>query len=968
MKRRGTIIGMIIMVCVLGTGEVKGGNEPVDSPLSGLPVFYEPPKRIIPEPPEVGQPILEEQIDQTEKLLLWLEELWKDEEARETIGEERLSEFISSVTSALTNPPAQGEQTLESTAEGGSMGTRGDPLGISEIPGDTVINANTVWDEDVHLNGKVYVDNAMLVIMPGVEVRNDPNGGIIVQNNGVITAKGLPNDAITFISDAQATNEDYDFAIKIEETALSASTISYCNIQHAAKGIYIANNKLENPLENNKIENCYDAIVQYGPELTDIYNNLITNSSDDGIEISLAGPSYPPDPNGASNTTQINIEHNLINGSSYGVTVWGVDGPDEAGTVVMKNNILAGCSQYAIYQSGWMATIRLSNGYYANSEIGRPQTDTLPVYLDEDPFVNGMETPPFVIIQDCNLVDAAYTYDEITYVISEENIANIDLIGMSTSENGFPDSGVADIGFHYPNWSYSNVKLTLSADIDSDSVVDANDLQILSENWLCVTDPNVADPNFIDTRADLNGDDFVDFKDFALLSAEWLNIGGVGFTDIQPTFDGDTNNLTGYVSLSVTIPDPNIYRVFTLVDGKKHREIDDLKDFSNIGLHTERFTNGPHYVKMIGLDINGNVICSLRTEINFNNTLSSVTRAKGFIPGADFHFYALGSEAETYLLELYDSYSESIVYSNTFEGTIAASIPSTAFVNAQRVYELKINKQNPLVEGMPPTMESSDDELEVVITKQFNINDYPQGCGLRAVASIGNESVGINKAKCWKAFVKLCIQKGYKVVVLRYEDCTWRNLKHLLMLEGLWAWHHSAHGNDQLLEDTWLEQPQRTCVTIKGDKLFSFLDKDYPGMYPKLSSWYEDNPSVAELGLANSGKMKFVRINACESAKYSDFAAEMGMFSDSNLEIPPIGDQTFLGWKDFVPEIDWKPSFIKKRQYSAWEEDLFKYLQNDTLWDAINNAIAEDHTNRDVILEKIRWWGGCLYWKFRPQQ
>jgi len=906
MLRRVTIIGMIIMVYVLGIGEVKGENDPIESPISDIPVFYESPKRIIPKPPEVGQPIIEEQIDQTEKLLLWLEELWKDEEVRKTIGEERLSEFISSVIFALTNPSPQAEQALETTDEGITMGMRGAPLGFSEIPGDTVINTNTVWDEDVHLNGKVYVDNAMLVIMPGVEVSNDPNSGIVVQNNGVITAKGLPNNTIRFISDAQATNEDYDFAIKIEETALSASIISYCNIQHAAKGIYVANNELDNPLENNTIENCYDGVVQYGPELTGIYNNLITNCSDDGVEISLAGPSYPLDPNGASSTTQIKIEHNLIKGSSYGVTVWGIDGPDEAGMVVMKNNLLSGCGQYAIYQFGWMATIRLSNGYYANNEIGNPQTDTLPVYLDEDPFVNGMETHPFVIIQDCNLVDAAYTYNEITYIIAEENIANTDLIGMSTAEDGTPDSGIADIGFHYPNWLYSNVKLTLSADIDSDSVVDANDLQILSENWLCVTDPNIADPNFIDTRPDLNGDDFVDFKDFALLSSEWLKIGGVGFTDIQPTFDGDIDNLSGYVEINLSTSEPNMYQAYVLLDGKKQGLFDFNEDFGNVVIQTECFTNGRHYVKIVGLAINGNVICSQITKIGFNNELSMVTASKGFEPGKDYYLYASGSG--TYFVSLDDLVNEDPnIYTDTFVDQINICIPADTFVEEYGLYELTINRQG----------EKSGDSssYEDVIARKFRKKDFPQDIDIRMVVSVDSEDLWRAKRTLVTIVVQEALADYIYVVFLGPGTCNWDNLSHCLNIDRVKMWYHLAHGDSDLPLN-----PPRECIKIGGDRVFSYLKKDFatvPPDYQNMRFYYENNHSIAELGFWDNPKFIWVQFNSCESAATTEFPTHLGMTGPGQ----PQGGSIFIGWKEKVPVYD-----IIGPEYNKWEWNLWDWL------------------------------------------
>jgi hypothetical protein len=274
------------------------------------------------------------------------------------------------------------------------------------IPDGTVINTNTIWDCNVYLEGYVYVENAMLVIKPGVTVwlKCHSNaweiliaGGIIVRNNGVIKAKGVPGPGklINFYPEYDIAWVGYDFAIWIEETASPLCEISYCNIVSAYAGIVLENNRLERPIQNNQLWWCCWGIVQIGPMLTDVINNLCVETYSIGIETHLS------DSNGtASNTTEILIANNTIVGSWYydwwdywyygqgcGIFVSGVEEPEDAGKVTLANNLIASSYVYAIAMvDGWMEVLSICNGYYANWKNvlggfggGIPDSDGTPV-------------------------------------------------------------------------------------------------------------------------------------------------------------------------------------------------------------------------------------------------------------------------------------------------------------------------------------------------------------------------------------------------------------------------------------------------------------------------------------------------------------------------------------------------------------------------------------------------------------
>jgi Ca2+-binding EF-hand superfamily protein len=255
-----------------------------------------------------------------------------------------------------------------------------------------------------------------------------------------------------------------------------------------------------------------------------------------------------------------------------------------------------------------------NTGYYDNTanKYGEFDEDN-PVIETQMPYVEGTDILPVCYLkQDCNFINAGYEYIEETR-----------LIGKTTDVGSFPDSNKTDIGFHYPNWNFSNAgSTTLYADFDNNLRVDFNDLLQFADYWLYDYDENherwlwdldnngTIDINDLDTfsnywliyinfvnfasfaqhwhqevdysfmfvKYDLNNDRFIDFLDFALFANEWQQSCEPIPANISPDFSEDPNNLSGYVQVSISVTDPNIHRAFVLLDGKKHGEFGDLFD------------------------------------------------------------------------------------------------------------------------------------------------------------------------------------------------------------------------------------------------------------------------------------------------------------------------------------------------------------------------------------------------------
>jgi hypothetical protein len=432
-----------------------------------------------------------------------------------------------------------------------------------------------------------------------------------------------------------------------------------------------------------------------------------------------------------------------------------------------------------------------------------------------------------------------------------------------------------------------------------------------------------------DFRPDLNGDWVVDFKDFAFFANHWRpgpTAGGI-------SFDGEPNNLSGYVTMSIAEQDANTYRVFTLIDGQLYREFFiDTEWAPAVGIHTERFANGPHSIKIVSIDMYGNVMCSQTNEVVFNNELSMLTRSNGFEPGKDFILYASGSG--NYTVEVNDIVTGEVIYNQSFIDDINAKVPASCFTDQSGIYRFSINNSQSFLVG-----------------SNFNKKDYPQNSDKMMVISIGSEDVGKAKEACWTAVKRVADSKGILTVLLDYENCTWENLKHCLMLDNVKMWYHVSHGNDQVRRYKRIPGillPQRTCVEINGGLLFSYVDEGMGG--------YQNNPSVAELGYANSGKMTFIQINACESLKYPDFAIQMGMDSDYNRRFEPPYSQIYIGW--------YNPAFVYDiiTEYNRFEVAYWNSLSDGysvkSAVEAGHNAISH-HTERDPSTN-FRYYGA--YW------
>jgi hypothetical protein len=333
---------------------------------------------------------------------------------------------------------------------------------IIEINSD--ITTNQLWTA----NNIYYVTDwvniqALLVIEPNTMVIFGYGCGLCVNNGGTLISKGTPDKPIIYTCDFMYFyypeyigyywqylyyygEPYYSCPIYIEKTASPATSVAYNFIEGAVVGILTENITLDHPIENNYLFGNLYGIGELGTKHTDIKNNLCFFNDYSGIDVHLADVNDTGDAN-----SHILIQNNTCDSwQYYGITVHGVEDEDNAGSVMLVNNIVTGSYLYGLnLVDGYMMFDVRNTGYGGNGENKNGEfEETNPVEATQNPY-RYIEGGDYFDIRyldpNCVFINAGLGYIDET-----------PLIGMTTDINGTPDSNFVDLGFHHPNWNYSN--------------------------------------------------------------------------------------------------------------------------------------------------------------------------------------------------------------------------------------------------------------------------------------------------------------------------------------------------------------------------------------------------------------------------------------------------------------------------------------------------------------------------------
>ncbi len=290
-------------------------------------------------------------------------------------------------------------------------------------------------------------DGSTLSVEPGVFIKfnDDPKTSLIIGEDSAFAAQAPYGDYIIFTSmnDDSAGAEifgstgapqpsDYDAALYLKANSNAGSIIQLCEFRYASSAILLWELNITAPIAYNAVFNCGGWAVCIEPcsiPCDIVFMNNLIVQGERGMHIRVDG----------TESSQIEVANNtIINHANAGINV-------ECGTenVIIKDNLIAGNGIGMINDSGVFTCDY--NGYWNNGENlvnhGEPLSlGENAVLLQENPFSMPDE---YYLDQECALIDAGSRTAE-----------EAGLSAFTTSEEGTPDSGMVDTGYHYPSYPF----------------------------------------------------------------------------------------------------------------------------------------------------------------------------------------------------------------------------------------------------------------------------------------------------------------------------------------------------------------------------------------------------------------------------------------------------------------------------------------------------------------------------------
>ena len=730
---------------------------------------------------------------------------------------------LISVTGHLPDRESKGRELLFDGCQGGMTGGRG----VIDVTSD--ITSNTVWTSDntYHVLADISVQ-ALLVIEPNTTVIFAPDKSMSVNNGGTLISVGTPDNPIIYTSDSGTPDyDDYYCPMYIEETATANTKIMYSYVEYAYVGLVVLNNELETDIQNNYFYNNVYGIVEQGIKHTSIRNNLVVASYHSGIEVFLADTTGQ-----ASSDSFVLIENNTCDFyQDCGIRIHGVPDANNAGWVVLSNNLVSGSYQYGVYlldPDEWVCASVLNTGYYDNANNKNWDfEEENPAFENVLPYEMGTGILPVCYLrQDCNFVNTGSLL-----------IEQIPLIGQTTDVTEFPDSNYVDIGFHYPNWQFSNADVSTSADLDGSLTVDFNDFAIFAENWQQSTSGD----------ADLDGSGFVDYNDLSIFTNQWLQFAD---PNIEIHIYGDSNE--GYVDIGISGFTSDTQRAFLLADGEYVREIFSFRNSETLTIDISEFGNRAQQLKVVSVNNTRHLTCSNIKSVAFSCPLNYCLLPSSYEPNEPLHFSAFNPADGDVSVKVYADGGDLVwsqIYSgNSILGSIPAQITSQYeidYVSFDTAGGQSIAKLTDPVE--PPHIENV--QALIIIT------DWRRRLfGSRSISRVQKafKSRGVDYAKL----------SGKHAT---YDKVAWyarnKNIRYIYIF---------AHGNYRLqkaLDDTWL---LRTVVELIDGPVVSIKRSDFidpnsaPSWCENLEIWEDWTKSFYSMGFSS---LEFVQFDTCWSGR-----------------------------------------------------------------------------------------------------
>jgi hypothetical protein len=822
------------------------------------------------------------------------------------------------------------------------------------------ITTNQVWEPNcIYLVRNNIQVQALLVIQPGTIVLFDEATRIDVNNGGTVISRGLPDNPIIyrpnfnwpigwwFIAIAEYGAVPHFYCpLRIHETASPATTMTYSFVEGATVGVVTRNIRLDNPIENNLfIGNDY-GVIEIGPKMTDIRNNLMYFQ-----EICSVEAFFENEPNDIPDLDNVfKIEQNTFNAwQYYGIKVHGISDVNavDLPTVEITNNIIAEIWECGItLYDGAMMILVQNNGYYGNTQDKHaPFPEYKPIYSFETPWSmnigDGLGQHNY-LLPDCNFVD-----------VGTVPITQTPYIGTSTRDDATPDTGMIDLGYHHNDWHCTVASTVAQTTID--------DVTALAEFWLTYdpadpNSPNYVDPNFVTDPNDLPGllryegdwdnNSFVDYRDLALLAQLWQA------APIPPAIPASISSPNEYGFIHVQVQDANdlFGNCYLMVDGQFVEELWPSGDGFEGTVSLPHLLPGTHEARIIATSAEG-VLCPMPVPFELNSTLGPCITPLYYEPNQPLPFSVM-TDADSIQVSAYE-WGDVCVWQETFDNSSLSgrlTVPA-AIVEASDIAYLEIkDTQNTSTKTVPveKAEAKSSDIRALIVLPSFSLNRTNSGL-IRDYQDLLE-----NRGIPYKVFGFA----GSSVARLTKYAAEY-NIQYLIV---------NAHGyyeeTDKKTGATYL----RTVIGLGDGHVLADKASNYTatGSYqylPRMTADLEAMPTWKEMGFTD---LRYAHFDCCYSGRLYVTSTNVLTVGTSPMSNPHNDMSIALGLKSTNPQFyfGWGDKFVggfltPTSGYSAYLLDSFE--NGNDLTKAISDADSWVRTKGYThILNEKRFMGQGL--------
>ena len=313
-------------------------------------------------------------------------------------------------------------------------------------------------------------------------------------------------------------------------------------------------------------------------------------------------------------------------------------------------------------------------------------------------------------------------------------------------------------------------------------------------------------------------------------------------------------------------------------------------------LETFVYKNGTHRITVLALDANENLYFT-EHKVTFDNELTNLKSPDFYEEGVDYKVLGFLHPDVDPLLRVYEG--DSIIWTHELtNNTLNVSIPHTVFSIIGMFYDIEVSDMNQPLRNGPEPMNNDYKAWKGMVNVKKDVTTFQVAEWLMTFPSKRLAKKGYNGRIT--GAIKCAVTHGKRFVILYGRNCShWNVIFVLHNYPNLDTWYNFSHGNAYVPRTTI----QRTNIKLVDGTVYSYNKADLIATgcstsgYVNLPGRIERNAKTwwQPLHLFNNGKLKYIVMDSCKSARYNDLAQALGMYSADNWA---LRDQCYWGWEN----------------------------------------------------------------------